>query len=213
MVVCMSDSMTLSNVRANMADEASSVEATDRIERHRVYLLLLARTQLGRQLQRRVSASDVVQDTILLAWSRVGQFRGGSEGQFTGWLRSILSRTIQRAVEREMLTERRDLRRETALSQVLQENEESHICVERALMSDETSPSHAASRNEVSIEIANRIARLPHEYQYLIVQRSLCGRPFDVIAAEMGKTSGAVRAMWLRALHKLREMAERQSSH
>ena len=45
-------------------------------ERFRNYLCVLARVQIGRRLQGKVDASDLVQETFLEAYRDFGQFRG-----------------------------------------------------------------------------------------------------------------------------------------
>src|SRR6476661_9104426 len=61
------------------------------LELYRRYLSLLARVQIGRHLQGKVDASDVVQETFLEAHRNFPRFRGTSEGELVRWLRQILA--------------------------------------------------------------------------------------------------------------------------
>ncbi len=54
------------------------------------YLTILASTQLDKRLQRRLSPSDLVQDTLLAAQRDFPDFRGQCERELLGWLRQIL---------------------------------------------------------------------------------------------------------------------------
>src|SRR5690606_32581975 len=63
-------------------------------ERFRDYLCLLARLEIGQQIQGKVDASDIVQETLLEAHQGLGQFRGTSESEKAAWLRRILARNI-----------------------------------------------------------------------------------------------------------------------
>src|SRR5262245_13965079 len=63
-------------------------------ERYRAYLHLLARQNLPRQLRGVLSASDLAHDTILKAHRKRAQFRGQTEAQYWGWLRSILANIL-----------------------------------------------------------------------------------------------------------------------
>jgi len=53
------------------------------LEQYRNYLALLARLQIGRRLQGKVDAADLVQETFLKAHRDFGQFRGASEGSWS----------------------------------------------------------------------------------------------------------------------------------
>ena len=55
------------------------------------YLKLLARIEIGRRLQGKVDASDIVQETFLDAHRHFPNFRGQAEAQFVQWLRAILA--------------------------------------------------------------------------------------------------------------------------
>ena len=87
------------------------------LELYRNYLNLLARTQIDRHLRGRASASDLVQETFLQACGHFAQFRGTTETELMGWLRRILLNILARAIEREILTQKRDVRKEVSLHQ------------------------------------------------------------------------------------------------
>src|SRR5260370_30878102 len=61
------------------------------LELYRSYLALLARLQIGRRLQGKVDAGDLVQDTFLEAHRHFGEFRGTVEAELVCWLRQILA--------------------------------------------------------------------------------------------------------------------------
>ena len=57
------------------------------LESYRGYLGLLARLQIGRRLQGKADAADVVQEAFLAAHHHFDQFQGASETEFLAWLR------------------------------------------------------------------------------------------------------------------------------
>jgi RNA polymerase sigma-70 factor (ECF subfamily) len=61
------------------------------LSRYTAYLKLLARVQIGRRLQGKAGASDVVQETFLEAHQHFPLFRGSTEAEFVAWLRQILA--------------------------------------------------------------------------------------------------------------------------
>src|SRR5262245_28097254 len=84
------------------------------MERFRAYLTILARTQIGRRLQGKADAADLVQETFLEAHEHFGRFRGRTEAEFLAWLRSILAAVVSNHVRRYLGTQQRDARLEQA---------------------------------------------------------------------------------------------------
>jgi RNA polymerase sigma-70 factor (ECF subfamily) len=79
------------------------------LELYRSYLALLARLQIGRRLQGKVDAADLVQETFLEAHRSWVQFRGTSEAELIGWLRQILASKLSELIRRYLGTQRRDV--------------------------------------------------------------------------------------------------------
>jgi RNA polymerase sigma-70 factor (ECF subfamily) len=177
------------------------------LELYRNYLQLLARTQLDLHLQGRAGASDLVQETFLRACDHFDQFRGDTEKELMGWLRRILLNCLARLVEREVRAQKRDRRRQVSLEML----ERSSINLEAALASPHSSPSAQVRRRELAALVADQLARLPADYREVIVLRNLEGLPFDEVARRMGRTPGAVRVLWLRALDRMRQWHEGES--
>ena len=95
--------------------------ALDRLlDSYRNYLRLLARTGLDASLQGKADPSDLVQDALLKAALRFGQFHGASDAELAGWLRQILARCLADFVRRYRVEGRRaghDAARETGQGQ------------------------------------------------------------------------------------------------
>src|SRR5207248_11660360 len=70
------------------------------LELYRGYLALLARLQIGRRLQGKVDATDLVQDTFLEAHRHFARFRGTVEAELVCWLRQILAGLLANVVRR-----------------------------------------------------------------------------------------------------------------
>ncbi len=168
------------------------------------YLALLASTQLDQRLRRRVSPSDIVQETLLAAHRDFGDFRGESQGELLAWLRQILIHSMHRTIARHIKAEKRDIRRDVSIDQVSSRLEESACTLARQLPALGDSPSAAMQREEGAIEFANRLSDLPDHYRDVIVLRVLQSLSFEEIAERMGRSSGAVRMLWLRALDSLK---------
>ena len=56
------------------------------------------------------------------------------------------------------------------------------------------------------------MARLPADYAEVILLRNIEGLSHDEIALRMGRGSGAVRMLWVRALARLRQELDEATS-
>ena len=180
------------------------------LELYRNYLHLLARTQLDLHLQTRANPSDMVQETFLEAYSHFHQFRGHTEGELLGWLRRILIHQIARLVEKQVVAQKRTVRREVSLEPIRQRLHDSSQTFDRALVSQASSPSMQAQRRELTAVVADQLALLSPPHRDVIILRNLEGLSFDEVAQRMQRTSGAVRVLWLRALEELRKLIRQQ---
>ncbi len=172
------------------------------------YLKLLATTQLDQKLRRRISPSDIVQETLFEAHRDFAQFRGSSESEFVSWLRRILVNNLARVVEKHVLAEKRDVRREVSLEAMGASLERSTARLVSVLAENGTSPSSDAERNEHAIALADELAKLSPDYREVIVLRHLEGLPFNDVAERMQRSPGAVRMLWVRSVAQLRVRLE-----
>jgi RNA polymerase sigma-70 factor (ECF subfamily) len=175
------------------------------LESFRNYLRLLAFTGLAEVLQDKADPSDVVQDTLLKAHARFGQFRGGNEAELAGWLRQILARNLTDLARRFHQTKARRVDRERSLEELL---DKSSLALGKLVAVEGHTPSEHAQRRELSVVLADALADLAPDYRAVIVLRSLEERDWDEVASKMRRSTGAVRALWARALTCLRPLIE-----
>ncbi len=175
------------------------------LESYRTYLTLLAQVQIGRRLQGKVDAADVVQDAFLGAYRDFRQFRGTTEKEFLGWLRQILAYVLANLVRYYQGAQRRDVRLERQLTIDL---DQSSHALDRGLVADQSSPSQQAARREQAVLLAEALARLPELWRDLLVLRHLEGLTFPEVAQRLGRTVDSVKKQWPRALASLRRVME-----
>jgi RNA polymerase sigma-70 factor, ECF subfamily len=168
------------------------------VESYRSYLLLLARLQLARELQAKLDASDVVQQTLLKGDDNRDQFRGSSEPERVAWLRTILANTLADAARKYA---REAGKRERSLETSL---EQSSRRLESILAAEQTSPSQRVIRHEQLIRLADAIAQLPDDQRQAVELRHLQGQATTEIAEEMNRSIAAVGGLLQRGLRALR---------
>ena len=162
---------------------------------------LLARIEIGRRLQGKVDASDLVQEVFLDAHRYIAGFRGRAENQFVGWLREILAGILANHVRRYFGTQARDIRLEQELAAEL---DQSSCGLGFIPVDPNSSPSQQVMREEQTLLVAEALARLPEDYQTVIVLRHIEGLTFPQVAERMGRSANSVEKLWLRGLTRLR---------
>jgi RNA polymerase sigma-70 factor (ECF subfamily) len=175
------------------------------LESYRAYLVLLARVQIGRRLQGKADASDVVQEAFLGACRDFPQFRGTTEKEFLGWLRQILAHLLANLVRHYHGSQRRDVRLERQLAAEL---DQSSQALDRGLVNPRSSPSEQAIRREQSVLLAEALGRLPEEFRELLILRHLESLTFPEVARRLGRTVDSVKKQWPRALASLKRVLE-----
>jgi RNA polymerase sigma-70 factor (ECF subfamily) len=170
------------------------------LELYRGYLALLARLQIGRRLQGKVDAADLVQETFLEAHRHFAEFRGTVEAELVCWLRQILAGLLANLVRR-FGTQRRDVRLEQELADEL---DRSSRVLDQSLAVPQSTPSQRAVRREQAVLLADALDRLPDDYREVIILHHLEGLTFPEIARRMGRSVDSVKNLWARALAHLR---------
>lgn len=175
------------------------------LARYRNYLTLLARMSIGRAVQAKFDASDVVQDALVRAHQGLGAFRGATEEELVGWLKQILARTLSNANRRYRWTDGRRVDRERSIEEMIGDSSQA---LQRLPAANGTSPSRGAERREAGAFVADVLAELKDDDREVIVLRSLEEREWADVAARMERSVEAVRALWGRAIQRLGAVLE-----
>ncbi|MGO9114016.1 MAG: sigma-70 family RNA polymerase sigma factor [Thermoguttaceae bacterium] len=169
------------------------------------YLKLLVTTHLDAKLRTRCSPSDIVQESYFEAHRDFEKFQGQTAPEFLAWLRKILVNNMAREVEKHILSAKRDVRREVRLDGMQAALERSAARLESVFVDRASSPSSRADRHEHAVALANHLANLPTDYREVLVLRHCEGLAFKDIARQMGRSAGAARMLWLRAIGQIRQ--------
>ena len=165
------------------------------------YLDLLARLQLDSRLQSKLSSSDLVQQTLLKAHQSLDQFRGQTEEELAGWLRTILAHTVANELCR-FRQAKRDVALERSLEGCLAD---SSSRLEGWLAADQSSPSQRAERNEQLLQLSEALVGLPEAMREVLLLRHCQGWSLAEIGGHLDRSPAAVASLLQRGLKQLRE--------
>lgn len=171
---------------------------------YRGYLEFLARTHLSKRYNGKVDQSDIVQQTLLNAYSARAQCQGKAEPEILAWLRQILVHVIAHAT-RELHTKKRDINRERSIAADL---DASSMRLESLLADKEPSPSQALVRKDQLRTVAAAIEILPDDQRQVLILRYWEGKSMQEIAEILSKSKVAVAGLRHRAMKKLRRLLE-----
>ena len=164
------------------------------VEQYRNYLLLIANEDIEDRLQPKLGASDLVQQSIILAQRKFGQFRGQSEPEFLAWLKTILRNNLLKNRHR-YATRKRNAHQEVHF--------QDHSAIERGLSDDQLTPSSEAVKQEKERALSSALARLAADHQTIIRLRNFEQLSFEEIGNQMDRSPDAARKLWSRAINAL----------
>jgi RNA polymerase sigma-70 factor (ECF subfamily) len=168
------------------------------LEHYRDYLYLLSRVGVNERLRALAESSDIVQQTLLRAHERIGQFQGTSEAEFRAWLRTILARQLtdlaRRAGQPYWLGKQ-------SLEAVL---DQSWARLESRIADQERSPGEQAERREQLLRLTEAVAGLPEDQRMAVELHHLEGYSVPEVGRLIGKSAGSVAGLLHRGMKALR---------
>jgi RNA polymerase sigma-70 factor (ECF subfamily) len=156
------------------------------LQHYRPYLLLIANHELGDNVRAKAGPSDLVQDTLLRAQQRFGQFRGGKEEELLGWLRVILRRRLADFVRS------------------LPEHELKGVAeLDSGMADDGDTPSGPMGRQDEIDRVRKALEQMSEDYQQVVKLREYEELTYEEIGQRMQRSPEAVRKLWTRAIDQL----------
>jgi RNA polymerase sigma-70 factor (subfamily 1) len=163
------------------------------------------RTRISGRIDKRwrtsFDADDVMQVTYLEAFLQIYQLTARDSASFLAWLTRIAEHSLVDAVRGLSRQKRPDpARRLVAAS-----GTDSYAGLLDCLGVTTTTPSREAVRRDAAAILESAITKLPEDYQKAVRLYDLEGRPVTEVAAEMGRSVGAVHMLRARAHDRLRQ--------
>lgn len=189
----------LSNLieRARTGDREAMGRLFTRYER---YLRLVIGSSMGPVLRRDYDASDVLQETLIIAAARFASFSGSDERELLTWLRTLASRKLIDLARRT-----RRLKR-APIDQISLDEPHSPqgVVLSEHVAGDLTSPSQAAAQREMAVKLADALSQIDPTEAQVIWLHHVEGLSFEAIGERIGVGRNGVRGIWTRGLRHLR---------
>lgn len=160
------------------------------------------RGQIAPVWRSQIDADDVMQVTYLEAFLQLHTLLVRDAAGFYSWLRRIALNNLRDAIkELERKKRPNPSRRVDGPT-----SEESYVALVEALGATSATPSRDAARREIGGIIERTLERLPPDYRRVIRRCDLEGRDAGEVAAEMGRSPGAIHMLRARAHDRLRAL-------
>jgi RNA polymerase sigma-70 factor, ECF subfamily len=164
----------------------------------------LARARLDRRLNGRVDPSDIVQDALLIAYRRYPEFTANPEVTLAEWLRFLTVQKVTEAHRYHLGRQKRSVRREVADAS----EDLSIVRVVDMIAGALTSPHSGAIRKELQKAVAELIASMSEVDREILRLRHEEMLENEECAAMLGISNSAASKRYIRALKRLRSIAE-----
>ena len=175
------------------------------LERHRQPLRRVIHLRLDRAIQRRVDASDIVQEVMLEASRRLPEYLKNPAMPFHLWLRQMARDRLIDAHRRHQVAERRAIDREQPIK-VAGFLDRSSIELAADLRDRELTPAAAAMRQELERRFHAVLGQLDDDDREILIMRYFEQLSNQEVAQAVGLSEAAAGMRHLRALRRLRAL-------
>ncbi len=188
------------------AGEGTAIEQL--LDRHRTALRKMIDLRMDRQLQRRIDASDIVQDVLIDAHRRLKEYLKDPGLPFHLWLRQIAQDRLIDAHRRHRTAARRSLDREQPLVMGSFGDESAVDLAMRLSDNRELTPATAATRRELEDRFRHAIDQLETVDREVIWMRHFEQLGNQDVAQALGLSEAAAGMRYLRAVRRLRTLLD-----
>jgi RNA polymerase sigma-70 factor (ECF subfamily) len=187
--------------RAGDGDAAARGEL---LERYRYRLRRMIALRMDKRVAARVDASDIVQDTLNNAYSRLPEYFADPQLSFYPWLRRIAWDRLVDMYRTHIEAEKRSVLKEHPWTPNL--HDESVAELAQSIVASSINPGRRAMFEEIQARTKAALMELkPHDREILVL-RYLEQLEVEEIASVLGISQTAVTSRHLRALQRLRRL-------
>lgn len=186
--------------RAQAGDRSSLGQL---LEVRREQLTRIVRIRMGRRLQSRVDASDVVQDAFVEAMRRFDEFQQQSKFPFFIWLRLITLQKLAQLQRFHLGTQARDAAREVSIDHAPVPQATSAVLAGQ-LLGTLTSPTRAVARDEEKALLEQALNEMDETDREVLVLRHFEKLEVSETANLLDLSESGTRKRYVRALTRLK---------
>lgn len=172
------------------------------LERHGGAVWSHIDSDIGKQWRSSIDADDVMQVTYVEAFMQMDRLTARDTGGFISWVRRIAKNNLRDAIK-EL---ERKKRPESGNRVQSPTTEESYVALVDLLGQTSTTPSRHVAAAEAARAVNEMLDRLPPDYAQVIRLYDLEGMSIADVAAELGRSAGAVHMLKARAHDQLRSL-------
>jgi RNA polymerase sigma-70 factor (ECF subfamily) len=180
------------------------------LDRYRDALRRMLGLRMDPALQRRVDASDVVQDVLVEANRRLAEYLAAPKLPFHLWLRQIARDRLIDAHRRHRLAARRSLDREQP-NEAPATSDHSALDLIGLITDREATPAAAATLRELEVRFQAALATMDDTDREVILMRHFEQLTNQEVAAALELSEPAAGMRYLRAMRRLRALLEEKS--
>jgi RNA polymerase sigma-70 factor, ECF subfamily len=189
------------------AKEGDGQAIDELLDRHRQSLRRMIQLRIDQRVLKRLDVSDVVQDVLIEANRRLGQYLENPVLNFQVWLRQIAKDRIIDAHRRHRNSAKRSVDREQPM---VAPGGHDHSTMELAnrLCDPELTPAALATQKEVAAQVESAVRQLKGQDREIILMRHYEQMSNLESAEALGLTEPAASMRYLRALRRLRAILD-----
>ncbi len=160
----------------------------------------IVRFRMSKELRSKLESMDLVQETLIHAFSGLDGFTYSNEGDFVRWLSRIAENELRGSLKK-LHADKRDIRKEVRLENFGSSTDGGYVKPHVPIQT--TTPSMILSGKEDLAKLEKAIDELKPEYKEVIILTKIEGLSYQEIGQKLGKSSDAVRMLATRAMAEL----------
>lgn len=192
--------LLLERVRQGDADAINGL-----LNRHRAAIRRLIDQRMDKLVQRRVDASDIVQDVLVEANRRLGDYLQNPTMPFRLWLRHMARDRLIDAHRRHRVARTRSVDREVPLV-TADDGDRSGVDMAGQIADRELTPAAAATWHELERRFAAAVEKLDEQDRQIVLLRHFEHLSTAEAADALGLSKPAAGMRYLRAMRRLRTL-------